>query len=428
MLIDFTVENYRSIKEPVTLSAVAQTKTGRGNGDTKRKGIKPDDEIAPPFVVPNRKLELLPVLGIFGANDSGKTNTLSALDNLLIYIEGGRRHPVSAISKFVPFFTEQDKPTRFELRLAFAGNIFTYTLETKLNQITLERLEYVPAQSRALKNLLWFERVAIPGKQGHSWRNNPERTIAYQKSQELLRNDIPFLSTILINQEPEFRELRSWLTWRWSGLTLGWEEFDRNKAKLVSSIWTERKTEVTNLIRILLPNIVDVENLQTIPDIESQENNFGVMYEIEGRRFRLPINEVSTGGQRIILLAHKLLHGFEYSSLVMIDELGSNIHPNITKAIARLFQNPQTNPKRAQLIFTSHDNTLQRGNLLRRDQIWFTQKRADGSTDLYPLTDFHPRNDLALDKAYLDGRFGAIPLLPSDEELLASTAPAGAAS
>jgi hypothetical protein len=63
---------------------------------------------------------------------------------------------------------------------------------------------------------------------------------------------------------------------------------------------------------------------------------------------------------------------------------------------------------------------LQRNNLLRRDQIWFTQKRRDHSTELYPLTDFHIRDDLAdvIDKAYLDGRFGAVPFLPSDEEMI----------
>ena len=58
---------------------------------------------------------------------------------------------------------------------------------------------------------------------------------------------------------------------------------------------------------------------------------------------------------------------------------------------------------------------------MRRDQVWFTQKRADGSTELYPLTDFKPRNDLAIDKAYLEGRFGAVPILPDEEELFEST-------
>jgi AAA15 family ATPase/GTPase len=63
--------------------------------------------------------------------------------------------------------------------------------------------------------------------------------------------------------------------------------------------------------------------------------------------------------------------------------------------------------------------SLQRGNLLRRDQIWFTERRGNGSTNLYPLTDFRPRNDLALEKAYLDGRFGAVPIIPDNDELAA---------
>ena len=109
---------------------------------------------------------------------------------------------------------------------------------------------------------------------------------------------------------------------------------------------------------------------------------------------------------------------FSSGCTVILDELGSNIHPNINRKIVRLFQNPKTNPKRAQLIFSSHDNTLQRDNLLRRDQIWFTQKRSDQSTKLYPLSDFKVRNDLAIDRAYLDGRFRAVPFIPDDDDLI----------
>jgi uncharacterized protein len=124
------------------------------------------------------------------------------------------------------------------------------------------------------------------------------------------------------------------------------------------------------------------------------------------------------GTQRLFDLAFRIHIGLSFGTLTIIDELGSNIHPNITRAIVKMFQNPKTNPNRVQLIFTSHDNTLQRGNLLRRDQIWFTQKRDDQSTELYSLSDFKVRNDLAIDKAYLAGSFGAIPFLPSDEEFI----------
>lgn len=129
-------------------------------------------------------------------------------------------------------------------------------------------------------------------------------------------------------------------------------------------------------------------------------------------------NFAGAGTQRLFNLAYRMLIALKIGSLTIVDELGTNIHPNIVKNIIKIFQNPNTNPKRAQLIFTSHDNTLQRNNLLRRDQIWFTQKRTDQSTELYALTDFHVRNDLAIDKAYLDGRFGAVPFLPSHEEMI----------
>ncbi|WP_375495376.1 ATP/GTP-binding protein [uncultured Nostoc sp.] len=129
-------------------------------------------------------------------------------------------------------------------------------------------------------------------------------------------------------------------------------------------------------------------------------------------------DEESLGTQRLFSLVFLIVVVMNIGGLIIVDELGTNIHPNIVRSIIRIFQNPKTNPKNAQLILTSHDNTLQRNNLLRRDQIWFTQKRSDQSTELYPLTDFHVRNDLAIDKAYLDGRFGAVPFLPSEEEMI----------
>ncbi len=139
---------------------------------------------------------------------------------------------------------------------------------------------------------------------------------------------------------------------------------------------------------------------------------------IDGKEIIWSFDEDSLGTKRLFGLAFQIVVALAKDGLIIVDELGTNIHPNIVKSIVRRFQSPKTNPKCAQLILTSHYNTLQRNNLLRRDQIWFTQKHSDQSTELYPLTDFHVRNDLAIDKAYLDGRFGAIPFLPSDEEMI----------
>jgi hypothetical protein len=87
--------------------------------------------------------------------------------------------------------------------------------------------------------------------------------------------------------------------------------------------------------------------------------------------------------------------------------------------LVRLFQDPTTNPRHAQLVFNSHDVTLLGDSvgdrLLGRDQVWFTEKRADGSTRLYPLTDLDPRKDEAISRRYLAGRYGAAPILSRHE-------------
>jgi AAA15 family ATPase/GTPase len=88
MLIDFTVENYRSIKEPVTLTTVAQSRKSTATSkESKRRNIIPDNQIAPTFTVEGRNIELLPVIGIFGANASGKSNVINALNYFLFYME-----------------------------------------------------------------------------------------------------------------------------------------------------------------------------------------------------------------------------------------------------------------------------------------------------------------------------------------------------
>lgn len=101
--------------------------------------------------------------------------------------------------------------------------------------------------------------------------------------------------------------------------------------------------------------------------------------------------------------------------MFLADELDASLHP----ALVRLFQSPETNPRRAQLVFNSHDASLLGDTvgdrLLGRDQIWLTEKRHDGSTRLYPLVDLAPRKQEAIGKRYLAGRYGGTPILSPDE-------------
>ena len=126
--------------------------------------------------------------------------------------------------------------------------------------------------------------------------------------------------------------------------------------------------------------------------------------------FKVALNQESKGLQRLYNFTATLLFALHTPSVIVIDELEVSIHPHIARYIIELFQNPEVNLGRSQLVFTTHDTNLLDQELLRRDQIWFVEK-DDCCSHLYSLLDFSPRNDENLELGYLRGRYGAIPVL-----------------
>jgi hypothetical protein len=102
---------------------------------------------------------------------------------------------------------------------------------------------------------------------------------------------------------------------------------------------------------------------------------------------------------------------------LFVDELDASLHPQLALAIVSVFNDPKLNPGGAQIIFATHDTNLLDKASLRRDEIWFTEKDAEGGTHLYPLTDFKPRKNENLERGYLQGRYGAVPFVGSTDFL-----------
>ena len=125
-------------------------------------------------------------------------------------------------------------------------------------------------------------------------------------------------------------------------------------------------------------------------------------------------------GHEYMHIYRDLLHTLEKGTVLVVDELDAKMHPLISQQIIRLFNSPATNPYNAQLIFTTHDTHLLSTKMLRRDQIWFTEKNRSEQTDLYCLTDIvlpdgtKPRNDANYEKNYIAGRYGAVPYIVND--------------
>jgi hypothetical protein len=128
----------------------------------------------------------------------------------------------------------------------------------------------------------------------------------------------------------------------------------------------------------------------------------------------LSIFNESDGTVAYFSLLGPVVNTLESGGVLCVDELNSSLHPLLALELVRVFNDRKRNPLGAQLIFNTHDTNLLDSSLLRRDQIWFTEKDSSGATHLYPLSDFKPRKNENLERGYLQGRYGAIPFLGSD--------------
>ena len=125
-----------------------------------------------------------------------------------------------------------------------------------------------------------------------------------------------------------------------------------------------------------------------------------------------PWEAESAGTHRLFGLAGPWLDILENGYTVCMDELETSMHPLMVIALLRLLFSEATNPKGAQVIFTTHNPLLLDSTLLRRDQVWFADKDDHGEAHLYPLTDYAPRKGESLVRGYLAGRYGAVPFIP----------------
>jgi AAA15 family ATPase/GTPase len=128
----------------------------------------------------------------------------------------------------------------------------------------------------------------------------------------------------------------------------------------------------------------------------------------------------SNGTQRFFALAGPWLDALDQGALLVLDELDCSMHPSLTRKLVELFQTREANPHGAQLVFSTHDSTLMDLELFRRDQIWIVEKGRTGASRLSSLYDFEekPRNNEALQRRYLAGRYGGVPVFgPTFEDL-----------
>jgi len=423
MLIEFSVGNYRSFKEQVTLSMVA------ANLVSKEKTLDENNL----FIV-DEELKLLKSTAIYGANASGKSNIGKALSFMKWFMVNSSKDTQSgediAIEPFKLSTETEDQPSHFELVFLMDDQKYRYGFKVNQKRVISEWLFYVPNKRET--NLFKRELDSITTSKKYNAEGIAQKT----------RNNALFLSVSAQFNVDIAEKILAWVTNKMNIISGLHDNYLGFTVKCLVN--DENKTDIIQLIKKLDLGIEEIQieqkdfSIDELSDVLPDElkkliskttrgkTNTIVTkhrkYDEEGNpklseQFDMRTQE-SDGTQKLFALAEPLLNTLKEGEILVIDEFDVSLHPLISRAIVNLFNSSQTNSHNAQLIFMTHDTNLLSNKILRRDQIWFTEKNRYGATDLYSLVEYKVRNDSSFESDYIKGKYGAIPYLGDLSHLL----------
>ena len=397
MLCQFTVKNFKSIRDEVTFDMQAAAISEHEDRIIKDN----DDEL------------YLPVSAIYGPNGGGKSNVLQALNSLVtkvlrpLYATSNNEEIAIKMKKFVIesfAFDEKtiNEPTEFELFFRTSLAEYRYELIVKNDVIEYERLHRIKLET---------------GRKSALFERNEDEIIlkgafAALKTSDELSDTLPLLSYLGIaySKNEVVKDVIDWFDEGISFLNYGNPIQELQMAILKSE-------DIKKLMLQMFQEMdLDIVNFR----IEEKENDRIEVFTkhiVDKYEAELNLSDESSGTKKLFgllpFIAKSLLRG----TTLVIDELDAKIHPVLLKYLIMTFSNMEKNKKGAQLIFTSHDLSTMNSEVFRRDEIWFVAKGNHQNSKLYSLVEFKNekgesvRKDAKFDKQYLEGKYGADPYL-----------------
>lgn len=421
MLIQFTVENFLSIRDKVYLS------------------LEPSkDSEHPENLITKGDYNAVTSAAIYGANASGKTSLFKAITIALIMLRNSNNIQVTDRLPVIPFKFDSEsrnKPTSFEFTfIASNEKKYIYGFSATAEKVVEEYLYYYnSAKPTLIFDLKETEEPkynrAYKGKLETAYQmNTPNKLfLATATTWNVECTKIPFeWLAEYIDTFTEVMDLR--------GVAIEKYRTDENRQYIdftkdllkqadinISSIEVDAKEVVDGAV---LPIQIMVQGKMIPP-------NEGKRYEVEittghtivdengtQKEYSLRLQEESLGTQLVFFYGPLLKDAFEKGKTLILDEIDKSMHPSLVKFIMNLFRDPDINKAGAQLIVTTHETGILTLDMFRRDQIYFTEKDSKtGVTDLYSLDEFSVRKTENIEKGYLLGRYGAIPFLQNEEVL-----------
>jgi len=428
MIIRFSVENFLSVRDEQTLSLVASNRE------------KQHPENVQVVDIPGLKgIDLLKSVVIYGANASGKTNVIQAMDFMRSTVLKSFDLKPDAKFPLSPFRLDrslEDTPSCFEMTFLLNGIRHEYFFSILRDRVTEEWLDSYPKRQR----IRWFSRSW--NGNGYDWEYSPkEKDLADLESKT--RPNALTVSTATQFAHPMLTQVFRWfesIKFIEKGIFFDVTQnliYEGKSTEIINQIIREADLGI-NSVQVSKQEKMQEEDMEegrkkkdAFKQIEQALKILDETFEFQfvemplmtefmhqdantGEKIPFVIFRESEGTQRLYSLLGPWILALQNGQTVCIDEIDLSLHPLLSRRLIKMFHDSDWNSNGAQLIMTTHDTTLLDQDLFRRDQIWFTEKNQSGATELYPLTDYHPRTTEPIQKGYMSGRYGAIPILGSN--------------
>lgn len=407
MLLQFNVTNAFSFKREAILDLVA------GKDSAHHENL-----------ISAGKQNVLPTLTIYGANAAGKSNLFRALTAAIMLVRNSAAMQIDSDTGIIPFVMDDEGRrgrTRFDFIFIFEGIKYEYGFVADGKKVYEEYLyEY-----KSAKPSMIFERENV---------NEYRYTLSLRKTMKPFESKNTdnklFLATATAWNCKETEK-----PFRWFAEMIDTYNGDSVQASMADALDADDGEEIREFAKKYLQyadfNITDYsftvkaglpEDFVLPPGLSFDESilsnmkrwELTMLHSIEknGEEYTVPMQfqKESSGTQLFFAYCPAIYRAIKSGKTVVIDEIDNGLHPMLVRSLVELFNNKDTNPNGAQLIFNTHDIELLDLDLMRRDQIYFVEKNnKTGESELYALSDFSPRKSDKIQKGYMLGRYGAIP-------------------
>lgn len=384
MLIQFTIENHRSIKNSAVVSFAASK----------------DKSLEEYLLHPNSKKTLLPAIAIYGANAAGKSNVLHAMRTMREMVVGDAAKALKGQKLPWEPFGGNTESTSFEIVFIYQEVRYAYGFSFDEKKIYTEYLYHWPNGREAL--------IFSRDNGVYEFRENVSEQIT-------LSNRTPDNKLYLVSSNDwNLPQTENAYKWFLEKLTFLMEEEPATSATVAQIVsGDEKKARILKELMLADLGISDISIKNIVGKAPVITTTHRIIHE-DGSAgyFQILMDQESAGTRHFFARIGGWLQALENGALLVVDEIEDSLHPLLTKRLIEMVQDRNVNTKGAQLLFTTHDAMLLDLNFFRRDQIWFAEKDDRScATELYSLSSFSPRKGENVRKGYLQGRFGAIPFI-----------------